>query len=42
MSWHDSRIIEGLDNILEKNIEPSLIKVGQYFQWNCGYKIYKL
>jgi very-short-patch-repair endonuclease len=42
MSWYDSRIIEGLDNILYENIEPEIIEVGKELQWNCGYKLFKI
>jgi hypothetical protein len=41
LSWYDDRIINEKYE-LEENVIPQLIKVGQYNQWNCGYKIYKL
>ncbi len=40
LSWYDDRLINEYP-ILEDNNLPSIIKVGQYYQWNCGYKIYK-
>jgi hypothetical protein len=42
LSWNDSRILEDLKDIQHENIEPKLIESGQYKQWNCGYKIYKI
>jgi very-short-patch-repair endonuclease len=35
LSWYDDRIVK---EELEVKL-PSLIKVGQYEQWDCGYKI---
>lgn len=40
LSWYDDRAINEYP-ILEDNNLPQLIKVGQYYQWGCGYKIYK-
>jgi hypothetical protein len=42
LSWYDSRIIEGLEDFLIEQIEPRIIKSGQYYQWDCGYNIYKI
>ena len=42
LSWYDSRQITGMEDNLEYNIDPKLIKVGQYQQWDCGYRIYNL
>lgn len=41
LSWYDDRIINEKYELSE-NLIPQLIKVGQYNQWDCGYKIYKL
>lgn len=41
MSWYDSRILEDLSE-LPVDIEPKLIESGQYKQWNCGYKLFKI
>ncbi len=42
ISWYDSRILEDLKDLEYELVEPSIIKVGQYEQWNCGYKIFKI
>jgi len=42
LSWYDSRIIEGLDDFLIEEIEPSVVQAGQYYQWDCGKFIYKI
>ena len=42
LSWHDSRIIKGLDEFLVERTDPSLVKVGQYLQWDCGLEFYKI
>ena len=42
LSWYDSRIIEGLEDIPHDNVEPIEIQSGQYKQWNCGFKIFKI
>lgn len=39
LSWYDDRLIK--DKILIDIIEPDLIKIGQFYQWDCGYKIYE-
>lgn len=39
LSWFDNRILDD-EFSLKSEIPPSLIKVGQYNQWDCGYKIY--
>lgn len=41
MSWYDSRILEDLLEPIEY-IEPKLIESGQYKQWDCGYKLFKI
>lgn len=41
MSWYDSRILEDLSEPVEY-IEPKLIESGQYKQWDCGYKLFKI
>lgn len=35
LNWYDDRIVNGE---IEVSL-PSIIKVGQYYQWNCGKKI---
>jgi very-short-patch-repair endonuclease len=42
MSWYDSRIVEDFGELLIEEIEPEILKVGQYFQWDCGKQIYKI
>ena len=42
LSWYDSRIIKGLDELLVERTDPNLVKVGQYFQWDCGLEFYKI
>lgn len=42
LSWYDSRVILGLEEFLIEKIEPSIVKVGQYDQWDCGKFIYKI
>lgn len=42
MSWHDSRIIKGMESLLEMSLDPDIIEVGQYLQWDCGHKVYKI
>jgi very-short-patch-repair endonuclease len=42
LSWYDSRIIMGLEDFLVENIEPKIVKIGQYDQWDCGKFIYKI
>jgi very-short-patch-repair endonuclease len=42
LSWYDDRIIFGLEDFLIENINPSLVKVGQYYQWDTGHSIYKI
>lgn len=41
LSWYDDRIVSE-DYKLVDVTQPELVRVGQYDQWNCGYKIYKL
>jgi very-short-patch-repair endonuclease len=41
LSWHDSKVFRNLDMELCESIDPQLIKVGQYNQWDCGYKVYR-
>jgi very-short-patch-repair endonuclease len=42
LSWYDSRIIWGLESFLIEQINPSVIKSGQHYHWDCGYNIYKI
>lgn len=42
MSWYDSRILEDLLEEPIEYIEPKLIDSGQYKQWDCGYKLFKI
>jgi hypothetical protein len=42
LSWHDSRVIYGLDDFLIEEIDPQVVRSGQHQTWNCGYKIFKL
>jgi len=42
LSWYDSRILEDLEGLKYENFEPNLIESGQYKQWNCGYRVYKI
>lgn len=42
ISWYDSRILEDLKDLPYRLIEPQIIDVGQYKQWNCGYKIFDI
>lgn len=42
LSWYDSRILEGLSGLPYENIEPKEINIGQYKQWNCGFKVFKI
>ncbi len=39
LSWYDDRIVNDYE-LFEVTL-PSIIKVGQYNQWDCGYKYYK-
>ena len=39
--WFDSKIINCLDSLLIEEIDPQIVKSGQYQTWNCGYYIYK-
>lgn len=40
LSWYDDRLISE-DKLVDVTL-PQLIKVGQYNQWNCGYKNYTI
>jgi very-short-patch-repair endonuclease len=42
MSWYDSRMLEDLKELHYEFIEPKLIDCGQYKQWNCGFKVFKI
>lgn len=42
MSWHDKRILEDLSELKSEYIKPNLIESGQYKQWDCGYKVFKI
>lgn len=42
ISWYDSRILEDLEELDYEFIKPEIIKVGQYEQWSCGYKLFKI
>lgn len=42
LSWYDSRILEDLSDLSYEIVEPRLIVVGQYEQWDCGFKIFKI
>ena len=42
ISWYDSRILEDLEELDYEFIKPEIIKVGQYEQWDCGYKLFKI
>lgn len=42
LSWYDTRISRDFSDLLVEQIEPNLLKVGQYDQWDCGYRIYQI
>lgn len=42
LSWYDSRILEDLKDLPYTLVEPQIINVGQYEQWNCGFKIFDI
>lgn len=42
LSWYDSRVIYGLEDFLIEELDPEIIKSGQYYQWDCGKFIFKI
>ena len=42
LSWYDSRVLDGLSGLPYENIEPKEINIGQYKQWNCGFRVFKI
>jgi very-short-patch-repair endonuclease len=42
LSWYDSRVLDGLRGLPYENIEPKEINIGQYKQWNCGFRVFKI